>query len=259
MAIFSLATGRISEAEKYLKQLVEVTKTHASEFTLADYYIATRRTSEAVTILTPIAAAPRSTPEARRRLARAYAGAGNIAKAQALSRADSRRDSARSANSTPEGRVAALGEPARRGSVRREGRRQGGSQVRGRAVHAGPRLRGAWRHRRRTGRLQGSTPGQPGGGCGTDRAVLVAVVGRCGLGFSQSRRSCRAASARPTRCQAGVDTEPDRGTARSIARNASSNPCWPSVRTWRRCTSRTGCSPQAATTSRRHARDSNGP
>lgn len=84
MAVFSLATGRVREAEKYLKQLADVTTTPAAQFTLADYYIATRRSPEAIAILAPMAAEPRSSPETRQRLARAYMGADMPDKAQTL-------------------------------------------------------------------------------------------------------------------------------------------------------------------------------
>ena len=84
MAIFSLATGRVREAEKYLRQLADVTKSHAAQFSLADYYIATRRPQEAIAILTPLATSPGSEPEARRYLARAYASVGQPEKAHAL-------------------------------------------------------------------------------------------------------------------------------------------------------------------------------
>lgn len=84
MAIFSLATGRIREAEKYLRQLADVTKSHAAQFSLAEYYIATRRPQEAIAILTPLATSPQSDPEARRHLARAYASVGQPEKAHAL-------------------------------------------------------------------------------------------------------------------------------------------------------------------------------
>ena len=84
MAIFSLATGRIREAEQYLKQLANNSKTDAALHSLSDYYIATRRPQDAIALLTPVASSPQSSTEARRRLARAYASAGNYDKAYAL-------------------------------------------------------------------------------------------------------------------------------------------------------------------------------
>jgi putative PEP-CTERM system TPR-repeat lipoprotein len=84
MAVFSLATGRIFEAERYLKQLVHVTKSDASHFALADYYVATRRSADAIALLTPLATAPNAAPDARRSLARAYAAGGQSQRAHAL-------------------------------------------------------------------------------------------------------------------------------------------------------------------------------
>lgn len=84
LAIFSLATGRIREAEKYLKQLVSINGAPAAQFTLADYYIATHRSSEAIAILAPITSGPRPPAQARQRLARAYMGADMPDKAQAV-------------------------------------------------------------------------------------------------------------------------------------------------------------------------------
>lgn len=84
MAVFSLATGRVREAEKYLRQLTDVIRTPASFFSLSDYYIATLRSAEAISILTPMAADSRTSSEARPRLARAYAAAGSYDKAHKL-------------------------------------------------------------------------------------------------------------------------------------------------------------------------------
>jgi tetratricopeptide (TPR) repeat protein len=84
LAIFSLATGRVREAEQYLKQLARTTGTPTAQFTLADYYIATHRASEAIAILTPIASASQPPPEAKHRLARAYIGAGLSDKARTV-------------------------------------------------------------------------------------------------------------------------------------------------------------------------------
>ena len=84
MAIFSLATGRVREAEQYLKQLVSINGAPTAQFTLADYYIATHRSSEAISILTPITSRPKAPAEARQRLARAYMSAGMPDKAHGL-------------------------------------------------------------------------------------------------------------------------------------------------------------------------------
>ena len=84
MAIFSLATGRIREAEQHLKRLANITGTDAALYLLSDYYIATRRPQDAIAILTPVATSPQASTDARRHLARAYAGAGSFEKAYAL-------------------------------------------------------------------------------------------------------------------------------------------------------------------------------
>ena len=84
MAIFSLATGRIREAEQYLKQLANISKTDAAAYSLSDYYIATRRPRDAIALLTRVATTSQSSTEARRHLARAYASAGSSDKAYAL-------------------------------------------------------------------------------------------------------------------------------------------------------------------------------
>lgn len=84
MAVFSLATGQVIEAEKYLKQLADVTRTPAAQFSLAEYYIATRRAADAIAILSPLAGDERTATEAKYRLARAYATDGSSNKAFSL-------------------------------------------------------------------------------------------------------------------------------------------------------------------------------
>ena len=84
LAVFSLATGRVGEAERYLKQVSDLTHTPSSLFTLAEYYIATRRSTDAISILEPMAADARTATGAKQRLARAYAAAGSQAKAHSL-------------------------------------------------------------------------------------------------------------------------------------------------------------------------------
>jgi cellulose synthase operon protein C len=84
MAVFSLSTGRVGEAETYLKQVSEVTQTPTSLFTLAEYYIATGRPPEAISILTPMATDARTAAAAKQRLVKAYAASGSNAKAHSL-------------------------------------------------------------------------------------------------------------------------------------------------------------------------------
>lgn len=83
LAVFSLSSGRIEQAEKYLTRIADLSRAPASIFTLAEYYIATRRSSKAVTLLEPLAGESR-VAGAKQRLARAYAAAGENAKAHAL-------------------------------------------------------------------------------------------------------------------------------------------------------------------------------
>jgi tetratricopeptide (TPR) repeat protein len=82
LAVFALASGRVGEAEQYLTRFVELSKAPASIFTLAEYYMATRRSAKALELLEPLANSAVS--GARQRLARAYAIAGETAKAHRL-------------------------------------------------------------------------------------------------------------------------------------------------------------------------------
>jgi putative PEP-CTERM system TPR-repeat lipoprotein len=84
MAIFSLTTGRVARAEQYLKQVVDTSKSPSAIFGLSDYYLATNRASEAITLLEAAASKDRPVPGARSRLAFAYAAAGESAKANTL-------------------------------------------------------------------------------------------------------------------------------------------------------------------------------
>ena len=83
LAVFSLASGRADEAEKYLVRIADLSKKPSSIFTLADYYVATKRSVKAVELLEPLASGA-GVAGAQERLARAYAAAGEAAKAQRL-------------------------------------------------------------------------------------------------------------------------------------------------------------------------------
>lgn len=81
MASFALSVGREAEAEKYLVQIVDTAPTPDSIFTLADYYISRGRTDDAMKRVAPLAADPRTAASAKQVLSRAFATAGNRAKA----------------------------------------------------------------------------------------------------------------------------------------------------------------------------------
>lgn len=83
LAVFSLASGRVDQAEKYLKRVSDLSGSPSSIFTLAEYYIATRRSARAVELLEPLVLERRASG-AKQRLARAYAAANQPAKAHAL-------------------------------------------------------------------------------------------------------------------------------------------------------------------------------
>ena len=54
-SIFSLATNRASDAEPYLKTIVEVSKRNSDRFVLADYYFSAGRSAEAKAVLQELA------------------------------------------------------------------------------------------------------------------------------------------------------------------------------------------------------------
>ena len=83
LAVFSLASGRVEQAEKYLKRIADLSGAPSSIFTLAEYYIATRRSARAVALLEPLVLDQRASG-AKQRLARAYAAANQPVKAHAL-------------------------------------------------------------------------------------------------------------------------------------------------------------------------------
>jgi putative PEP-CTERM system TPR-repeat lipoprotein len=84
MALLSMATGQLERAEKHLKQVAEISKTPAAQFALSDFYVATNRAKDAVTLLTPLAADSRRVAGARNRLAAAVAASGDRARAHGL-------------------------------------------------------------------------------------------------------------------------------------------------------------------------------
>jgi tetratricopeptide (TPR) repeat protein len=84
MALLSLVTGRIDQAEKYLKQVADYSKTPSAQFALADFYVATNRTKDAIALLTPMAADARRIAGAKNRLANAVAASGDRAGAYRL-------------------------------------------------------------------------------------------------------------------------------------------------------------------------------
>jgi tetratricopeptide (TPR) repeat protein len=83
LAVFSLASGRVEQAERYLKRVSDLSRSPSAIFSLAEYYIATKRTARAVELLEPLVR-DAHIAGAKHRLARAYAAAGESAKALAL-------------------------------------------------------------------------------------------------------------------------------------------------------------------------------
>ena len=83
MAAFLIATGKNRDAEPYLVRLAE-SGDPAAVFSLTDYYIASGRAKDAVARLESDSKALKEVPEARQRLARAYAAAGDAGRAKAL-------------------------------------------------------------------------------------------------------------------------------------------------------------------------------
>lgn len=83
LATFYLASDRITEAEPYLKTLAGKTDDPAAKLALADYYVRTKRTSEAVAELERLSASPGSWAVARTRLAATQYAGGKAADAHA--------------------------------------------------------------------------------------------------------------------------------------------------------------------------------
>jgi putative PEP-CTERM system TPR-repeat lipoprotein len=83
MAAMMLATGKGGEAESYLVRIADTTKNPGAVLMLADYYIVSGQAKQAITRLESIGAESRNTAFDER-LARAYAVAGDRAKAKAI-------------------------------------------------------------------------------------------------------------------------------------------------------------------------------
>jgi tetratricopeptide (TPR) repeat protein len=83
MAAFLTATGKNRDAEPYLVRLAE-SGDPSAVFSLTDYYIASGRPKAAVARLESDSKTLEAVPEAGQRLARAYAAAGDKARAKAL-------------------------------------------------------------------------------------------------------------------------------------------------------------------------------
>jgi tetratricopeptide (TPR) repeat protein len=69
LAVLYLATRRANEAEQPLKVLADVSKSPASRFQLADYYLSVGRTKDAATLLAPLSSDPATFADAEARLA----------------------------------------------------------------------------------------------------------------------------------------------------------------------------------------------
>lgn len=84
MAALLMAVGRPAAAEEYLQRVVDVSKDPLSALMLADYYLVVGRTKDAIARLEPLASSASPVQGAQQRLARAYAAAGDRAKARSL-------------------------------------------------------------------------------------------------------------------------------------------------------------------------------
>lgn len=84
IAAFLISTGRAPEAEKHLLQVVESTGTPDAIFGLAEYYIVAGRVDDAVKRVNPLVTDPRTRSVAKQVLSRAFATAGNRARANEL-------------------------------------------------------------------------------------------------------------------------------------------------------------------------------
>ena len=69
LAVLYLATRRANEAEQPLKVLADVSKSPASRFQLADYYLSVGRTKDAASLLAPLSSDPATFADAEARLA----------------------------------------------------------------------------------------------------------------------------------------------------------------------------------------------
>jgi tetratricopeptide (TPR) repeat protein len=83
MASFKYSTGRREEAEPYLRRIADASQGPEGTLALADYYLLTARPKLAITAIEGLKSG-RDVPAVRLRLARAYATAGDRAKAHSL-------------------------------------------------------------------------------------------------------------------------------------------------------------------------------
>lgn len=83
-SVFLLTTGRVQQAEPYMRKVAALAKTPAADLSLADYYLSTNRPADAIRILKPLAEGDRKLAAARSRLARAMAVSGDRAGAYAM-------------------------------------------------------------------------------------------------------------------------------------------------------------------------------
>ena len=81
LGVLYVATRRINEAEQPLKVVADTSKTPASRFQLADYYVSVGRAKDAVDLLTPLASHPATFAEAEPRLAALDYSGGRVAEA----------------------------------------------------------------------------------------------------------------------------------------------------------------------------------
>lgn len=84
LAAFYLGSNRAAEAERYLLALADNTKAASARLALADYYIALKRTGDAIRVLHQAAEQPGGFAEARSRLATIEFEAGRAAEANRL-------------------------------------------------------------------------------------------------------------------------------------------------------------------------------
>jgi tetratricopeptide (TPR) repeat protein len=84
LAAFYLGSNRAAEAERYLRSLAENTKSPSARLALADYYIALKRTDDAIRTLNQAADHPDGYAEARSRLATIEFDAGRAVEANRL-------------------------------------------------------------------------------------------------------------------------------------------------------------------------------
>jgi len=81
LGVYYLSTGRTAEAEPFFKRLASVSKTTAATLSLADYYIAANKPTEARTVLKELSGNPEGFAPATLRLASLEAAQGNRAEA----------------------------------------------------------------------------------------------------------------------------------------------------------------------------------